>query len=293
MAIKPQDGNTTSLAAIPSDVRPTVLVFDSGVGGLSVYNEVRQLLPDLHYIYAFDNVAFPYGEKSEEFIVERVVEIVTAVQERYPLAIAIIACNTASTVSLPALREKFAFPVVGVVPAIKPAARMTANGIVGLLATRGTVRRPYTHELVARFATECKIEMLGSAELVELAEAKLHGEPVSLDELRKILRPWLRMKEPPDTVVLGCTHFPLLQEELLQVLPEGTRLIDSGAAIARRTAWLLEHEAPEAFSADENIAFCMAFNPETVKLMPVLQRYGFFKLEKLPVCSGFAQKTDA
>ena len=293
MAIKPQDGNTTLLAAIPSDARPTVLVFDSGVGGLSVYNEVRQLLPDLHYIYAFDNVAFPYGEKSEEFIVERVVDIVTAVQERYPLALAIIACNTASTVSLPALREKFAFPVVGVVPAIKPAARMTANGIVGLLATRGTVRRPYTHELVARFATECKIEMLGSAELVELAEAKLHGEPVSLEELRKILRPWLRMKEPPDTVVLGCTHFPLLQEELLEVLPEGTRLIDSGAAIARRTAWLLEHEAPEALSKDENIAFCMAFTPETAQLMPVLQRYGFTTLEKLAVCSGLAQKNDA
>lgn len=293
MAIKPQDGNTTSLAAIPSDARPTVLVFDSGVGGLSVYNEVRQLLPDLHYIYAFDNVAFPYGEKSEEFIVERVVDIVTAVQERYPLALAIIACNTASTVSLPALREKFAFPVVGVVPAIKPAARMTANGIVGLLATRGTVRRPYTHELVARFATECKIEMLGSAELVELAEAKLHGEPVSLEELRKILRPWLRMKEPPDTVVLGCTHFPLLQEELLEVLPEGTRLIDSGAAIARRAAWLLEHEAPEALSKDLNMAFCMAFTPETAQLMPVLHRYGFTTLEKLAVCSGLAQKNDA
>ncbi|TDX10938.1 glutamate racemase [Buttiauxella sp. BIGb0552] len=287
MAIKPQDGNTTSLAAIPSNTRPTVLVFDSGVGGLSVYDEVRQLLPDLHYIYAFDNVAFPYGEKSEEFIVERVVEIVTAVQERYPLALAIIACNTASTVSLPALREKFAFPVVGVVPAIKPAARLTTNGVVGLLATRGTVRRPYTHELVARFASECKIEMLGSAELVELAEAKLHGYAVDLEELRKILRPWLRMKEPPDTVVLGCTHFPLLEEELLQVLPEGTRLIDSGAAIARRTVWLLEHESPKALSSDENIAFCMGLTPEIAQLAPVLQRYGFLRLEKLAVCSDF------
>lgn len=209
MATKLQDGNTPCLAATPSDPRPTVLVFDSGVGGLSVYNEIRQLLPDLHYIYAFDNVAFPYGEKSEEFIVERVVEIVTAVQQRYPLALAVIACNTASTVSLPALREKFAFPVVGVVPAIKPAARLTANGIVGLLATRGTVKRPYTRELIDRFANECRIEMLGSAELVELAEAKLHGEAVPLEELRRILRPWLRMQEPPDTVVLGCTHFPL------------------------------------------------------------------------------------
>ncbi|WP_024550644.1 glutamate racemase [Siccibacter turicensis] len=283
MATLLQDENTLCLAATPSEARPTILVFDSGVGGLSVYDEIRQLLPDLHYIYAFDNVAFPYGEKSETFIVERVVEIVTAVQARYPLALAVIACNTASTVSLPALREKFPFPVVGVVPAIKPAARLTANGVVGLLATRATVRRPYTHELIARFAAECHIEMLGSAELVEMAEAKLHGEPVSLDELRRILRPWLRMPEPPDTVVLGCTHFPLLADELLAVLPEGTRLIDSGAAIARRTVWLLEHEAPEAASADSNIAYCMAFTPETAQLMPVLERYGFKKLEKLPV----------
>ena len=283
MATKLQDGNTTCLAATPSDPRPTVLVFDSGVGGLSVYDEIRHLLPDLHYIYVFDNEAFPYGEKSETFIVERVLEIVTAVRARYPLALAVIACNSASTVSLPALREKFTFPVVGVVPAIKPAARLTANGIVGLLATRGTVKRPYTRELIDRFAHECRIEMLGSGELVELAEAKLQGETVSLDEIRRILRPWLRMAEPPDTVVLGCTHFPLLQEELMAVLPEGTRLVDSGAAIARRTAWLIEHEAPDALSSEENIAFCLARTPEAEQLLPVLQRYGFERLEKLVV----------
>ena len=111
---------------------------------------------------------------------------------------------------------------MGVVPAIKPAARLTVNGIVGLLATRGTVQRSYTHELISRFATDCKIELLGSSELVELAEAKLHGEAVPLPVLKKILHPWLSMREPPDTVVLGCTHFPLLAEELMQVLPEGT-----------------------------------------------------------------------
>jgi len=258
-----------------------VLVFDSGVGGLSVYDEIRQLLPDLHYIYAFDNVAFPYGEKSEEFIVERVVEIVTAVTRTYPLALVVIACNSASTVTLPALRERFDFPVVGVVPAIKPAARLTRNGIVGLLATRGTVKRPYTHELVKRFARECKTEMLGSAELVELAEAKLQGKDVPLEEIKRILQPWLRMKEPPDTVVLGCTHFPLLADELQQVLPEGTRLIDSGAAIARRTAWLLENESPKIGSAENNLALCLAMTAEAVQLMPVLRRYGFEKLEKL------------
>lgn len=281
MAIRLQDESITSAAATTSDLRPTVLVFDSGVGGLSVYDEVRQLLPDLHYLYAFDNAGFPYGEKSETFIVERVVAIVEAITQRYPLSLVIIACNTASTVSLPALRERFAFPVVGVVPAIKPAARLTRNGMVGLLATRATVRRPYTHELVAQFAGSCNIEMLGSAELVELAEAKLHGAEVALDEVRRIVQPWLRMAEPPDTVVLGCTHFPLLREELQQVLPEGTRLIDSGAAIARRTVWLLEHEAPEVHSSQQNVAFCTELDGEAVQLSPVLQRYGFPLLEKL------------
>lgn len=281
MAIKLQEGSIISAAVTPSKERPTVLVFDSGVGGLSVYDEIRRLLPDLHYIYAFDNVAFPYGEKSEEFIVERVVEIVSAVARHYSLALVIIACNSASTVTLPALRERFDFPVVGVVPAIKPAARLTRNGKVGLLATRGTVKRPYTLELVSRFASECKTEMLGSAELVELAEAKLQGKTVSLEDVKRILQPWLRMKEPPDTVVLGCTHFPLLNEELQQVLPPGTRLVDSGAAIARRTAWLLENESPRAMSADTNLAFCLAMTEEAVQLLPVLKRYGFERLEKL------------
>ncbi|WON76830.1 glutamate racemase [Serratia sp. UGAL515B_01] len=290
MATSPQEENSISLETIPSNtnaaVRPTVLVFDSGVGGLSVYQEVRQLLPDLHYIYAFDNLAFPYGEKSEEFIIARVLEIVSAVQQYHPLALVIIACNTASTVSLPALREHFVCPVVGVVPAIKPAAKLTANGIVGLLATRGTVQRTYTRELIERFAADCKIELLGSSELVELAEAKLHGESVPLTTLKRILQPWLNMREPPDTVVLGCTHFPLLSEELVQVLPEGTRLVDSGAAIARRAAWLISTQEDLVSSQEENLAYCMILNESTDALLPVLQGYGFNSLKKLPICES-------
>ncbi|SFN60627.1 glutamate racemase [Izhakiella capsodis] len=285
MAIRLPEESTSLTELTPSDLRPTVLVFDSGVGGLSVYDEIRKLLPGLHYLYAFDNEAFPYGEKTEEFIVDRVVQIVDAVTRRYPLALAVIACNSASTVTLPALRQNFAFPVVGVVPAIKPAARLTRNGVVGLLATRGTVKRPYTHELISRFANECKTEMLGSADLVEMAEIKLHGKAISLNDIRHILQPWLRMAEPPDTVVLGCTHFPLLSEELQAVLPEGTRLIDSGAAIARRTAWLLANEAPDACSADPCRAFCLRLDESAVQLLPVLQRYGFETLEKLSLRS--------
>ncbi|PIJ49927.1 glutamate racemase [Erwinia sp. OLTSP20] len=283
MAITLPEESTLLTEVTLSNQRPTVLVFDSGVGGLSVYDEIRQLLPGLHYLYVFDNEAFPYGEKSEAFIVDRVVKIVDAATRRYPLALVVIACNSASTVTLPALRQRFSFPVVGVVPAIKPAARLTRNGVVGLLATRGTVKRLYTHELVSRFAHECRTEMLGSAELVELAEAKLQGKVVPLEEIRQILQPWLRMSEPPDTVVLGCTHFPLLSEELQAVLPEGTRLIDSGAAIARRTAWLLANQAPDACSADASRAYCLRLDHQAEQLLPVLQRYGFETLEKLPL----------
>ncbi|OKP01886.1 glutamate racemase [Xenorhabdus eapokensis] len=286
MAIAPQEENTTSQEATASDLnktsRPTILVFDSGVGGLSVYQEIRQLLPDLHYIYAFDNEAFPYGEKTAEVIVERVVQIVDAIQKKHPLAVVVIACNTASTVSLPALRERFSFPVVGVVPAIKPAAKLTCNRVVGLLATRATVNRDYTKELIERFATDCQMYAIGSAELVELAEQKLHGKDVSLKELEKILKPWLRMKEPPDTVILGCTHFPLIAEEIAQVLPDGTRLIDSGAAIARRTAWLIKNREDLFLTTIDNLAYCTKIEPMNKDLRPVLRELGFLTLEKLP-----------
>ncbi|MBI6528429.1 glutamate racemase [Proteus vulgaris] len=286
MAIARQDVNTSSQEATTSDAQltanPTVLVFDSGVGGLSVYREIREKLPDAHYIYVFDNEAFPYGEKSQEFIIDRVVHIISAVAEKHFLAAIVIACNTASTVSLPALRAKFTdIPIVGVVPAIKPAAKLTCNGVVGLLATRATVKRPYTHELIERFATDCKVHSLGSAELVELAERKLHGEEVSLDELRKILTPWLKMKEPPDTVVLGCTHFPLLADEILSVLPDGTRIIDSGAAIARRTAWLVVNQAKIKGSNEISFAYCLKEDENSELLKPVLASFGFESLRKL------------
>lgn len=278
-----------SPAAMHSDMmKPTVLVFDSGVGGLSVYQEIRQQLPQLHYIYAFDNQGFPYGEKTEAFIIKRVTDIVDKIQQRHLLSVIVIACNTASTITLPALRDRFDIPVVGVVPAIKPAARITCNGVVGLLATKATVQRHYTHDLIERFANDCTIKMLGSSELVVLAEDKLHGRDVSTVALKEILRPWLSMVEPPDTVVLGCTHFPLLRQELANVLPEGTHLIDSGAAIARRVVWLIENQPSvaggiSAMNAGSNIAYATQLNGETEALKAILICEGFISLNKLAI----------
>ncbi|MDD9338206.1 MAG: glutamate racemase [Providencia heimbachae] len=287
MVIAPLEENISLQEATTSDnnlsIRPTILVFDSGVGGLSVYREVKKLIPNAHYIYVFDNEAFPYGEKSEQFIIDRVYQIVNAVAQKHPLTITIIACNTASTVSLPNLRAHFSFPVVGVVPAIKPATKLTRNGVVGLLATKGTVNREYTKELIERFATDCNVVSLGSAELVQLAERKLHGETLSLDEVAQAVRSWLRMSEPPDTVILGCTHFPLLIEELEKVLPNGTRFIDSGSAIARRTVWLINNQAEITHSNELDFAYCLLMDESTQALRPVLEAEGFILLQKLAV----------
>ncbi len=286
MAIKRRVGNTSSQRVIHSSNsmthQPTALIFDSGVGGLSVYQEIRRWSPDLHFIYAFDNAFFPYGEKEEHLIVERVVKIVDLIQEKHPLDIVVIACNTASTVSLPALRERFNFPVVGVVPAIKPAAQQTHNGVIGLLATNATVNRTYTHDLIDHFAAECSVQLLGSSRLVEIAEGKLHGDAVDKEELKAILAPWTEMETPPDTIVLGCTHFPLLRDELSSVLPPNTVLVDSGDAVARRVASLLGQS-----SWDErekiNQAYCTKLDKDAGDLLPALVDNGFDSLQTLTV----------
>ncbi|GAA3551318.1 glutamate racemase [Zobellella aerophila] len=219
----------------------TILIFDSGMGGLSIYREVRKALPGHRYLYLFDNACFPYGELSEQQLVARVVELLESFTRQHRVDLVVIACNTASTHVLPALRELLSIPVVGVVPAIKPAAehsRRQGKGRIGLLATPGTVARRYTAELIQNFAADLDVSLLGTTELVKMAEDKLAGEPVVLARLARILAPW-QGEGGPDTLVLGCTHFPLLSEEIQQLLPDVT-LVDSGQAIARRVSNLLD-----------------------------------------------------
>ncbi|KES14480.1 Glutamate racemase, partial [Gilliamella apicola SCGC AB-598-I20] len=142
---------------------PTVLVFDSGIGGLSIYNEIHNKIPHLHYIYAFDNEMFPYGDKSSEFLIKRVSQIIDTIIKTYSIDLVVIACNTASTFCLPSLRSKFSFPIVGVVPAIKPASKVTKNKCIGLLATKATIQRAYTSNLIQEFAPDCDVKLLGFA----------------------------------------------------------------------------------------------------------------------------------
>nr|WP_087020474.1 glutamate racemase [Thaumasiovibrio subtropicus] len=207
------------------------------MGGLSVYQEIKRRLPQATYTYVFDNGAFPYGELPPSTLVDRVVAIIKDRVAARDIDLVVIACNTASTVVLPPLREQLSIPVVGVVPAIKPAASASKVGVIGLLATPATVSRPYTDELISRFAEHCKVLRVGSTRLVEIAEDKLRGIPAPLGELAQILSPF---KGAVDQLILGCTHFPLLREEICAVLEEAVSVIDSGAAIANRVVSLLE-----------------------------------------------------
>lgn len=264
--------NTTPVPPVPR-----ILVFDSGVGGLSVAHEIQQRLPLNPLVYASDNAFFPYGTKGEEELIARVDMVIRELLERYPADILVIACNTASTLTLPHLRSKLDLPIVGVVPAIKPAALMSKTKVIGLLATPATVSRPYTHELIREYASDCQVVSLGSSELVQIAEQKLRGEVIDLDAIGEITQKLMRVDNAGklDVLVLACTHFPLLKAELAQQLPAQLTLIDSGAAIARRVEFLLADAVePPAGYLPEHIAVFTKATDEAEQLAPALARFG-------------------
>jgi glutamate racemase len=220
---------------------PVIAVFDSGVGGLSVADEIAALLPGVALAYICDNGFFPYGTKDEGELVERVDRVVMrAVAATRPDAV-VVACNTASTVVLPRLRARLSIPVIGVVPAVKPAAARSGKRIIGLLGTPGTVRRAYTEDLIDRFAVDCMVLRVGSVELVEMAEALLAGEPPAAAGVARVLAPFFDRPPDghPDIIVLACTHFPLLRASLQAAAPPGVAFIDSGRAVAERVRLVL------------------------------------------------------
>ncbi|MGE5563997.1 MAG: glutamate racemase [Bacillota bacterium] len=223
------------------DPAAPILFFDSGVGGLSVLAPTRKLLPDAPIVYAADSAGFPYGKRTEAEIASRVPALLGRLVERFHPRLAVIACNTASTIALEHVRSALDLPVVGTVPAIKPAAEISKSRVIGVLGTEATVRQPYVDDLAAKFAADCTLVRLGSPELVELAEARLAGEEVSVDAVRAAAQPLFDAPDGGriDTVVLACTHFPLLEEELRAGFPE-VAYVDGGAGIARRIAHLTE-----------------------------------------------------
>ena len=222
------------------------------MGGLSIYQEIVRLNPDAHYVYAFDNAAFPYGELDDQVLIDRVNTFLLPLIQKHLIDIVVIACNTASTLVLPSLRQALSIPIVGVVPAIKPAAALSQKHCIGLLATPATVKRPYIDRLIAQFAPECDVLKLGSTRLVEMGEAKLRHLPISVNELSAILLPLL---DKVDCLILGCTHFPLLKDEIQSIVGNKIQVIDSGAAIACRVTALLENTKPRFSCVTSNMTY--------------------------------------
>lgn len=218
-----------------------VLFFDSGIGGLAYLQEFlrRRSVP---VVYLGDTAFFPYGDRSPEEVRDRVVRLVSQMADLYPLDAAVIACNTASVVALDAVRRDVDIPVIGVVPAVKPAAGITRTGHIAVLSTNRTAGDPYTEDLVRRFARYSRVTLLGLPRLVQAAEENICGAAVP--SVTKIIEEDVKnvLEADVDTVVLACTHFIGIRDIIARVLGPGRTVVDSLDGVVRRLIWTLDEQ---------------------------------------------------
>lgn len=222
-----------------------ILLFDSGIGGLTVLREARILVPERQFIYVADDAAFPYGSWNEAELEAHIVELMGRLIKEHQPELVIIACNTASTLVMVALRSTYPdIKFVGTVPAIKPAAERTRSGVISVLATPGTVKRAYTRDLIESFASQCHVRLIGSEDLAGIAEAYMSGEDVSDDALRPVIDQCLIELDgkQTDIVVLACTHYPFLANRFRQISPWPVDWLDPAEAIARHAISLIDRK---------------------------------------------------
>jgi glutamate racemase len=252
------------MTAQTHELKP-ILVFDSGIGGLTVLREVRVLMPEREFIYIADDAGFPYGGWEEEALKERILALFARLLVEHDPEVCVIACNTAFTLAGAALREAFpAMTFVGTVPAIKPAAERTRSGLVSVLATPGTVKRAYTRDLIQSFATQCHVRLVGSENLARMAESWIRGEPVSDEAVMAEIAPCFVEQEErkTDIVVLACTHYPFMSNLFRRLAPWPVDWLDPAEAIARRARHLVPlvqgAEHPDGF----DVAIFTSGNPD-------------------------------
>jgi glutamate racemase len=253
-----------------------ILIFDSGVGGLTVYREVAAARPDAAYVYVADDAGFPYGNQPESLLIARVIEIVGKAIADHAPDLVVVACNTASTLALADLRARFAVPFVGTVPAIKPACAQSATKRIAVLGTLATVSREYTRALIREFAAGCDVALIGSSHLASFAEAELAGMPVADDAIKAEIAGCFVDADArrTDTVVLACTHYPLLIERFKANAPWPVDWVDPAPAIARRVADLLRGHPPGSLTPPPRIVFTSDRAPSPA-LAAALSGYGF------------------
>lgn len=253
---------------------PTILVFDSGLGGLTVFREIVPLRPDARFVYAADDAGFPYGRLSEVELNDRVGAVMATLIETHRPDLVVVACNTASTLVLSHLRERFTVPFVGTVPAIKPACAASQTRLVSVLGTEATVAREYTRKLIADFGQGCDVTLVGSRRLAVLAEALLRGEAVDDADIADEIAPCFVARNGlrTDTVVMACTHYPLLDTQFARLAPWPVTFVDPAPAIARRVVDLLGPAVPALSGAGSQFVFTSGQRP-TPALESVFSRF--------------------
>jgi len=261
------------------------LLFDSGVGGLSVFDATVAAGLAVEIVYAADNAWLPYGDKADAALRERVPQLLLALRDQFAPDIIVVACNTASTIALDAARAMIVEPIVGVVPPIKPAAELSSTGTIGLLATPATVARSYTDDLIERFAMNTNVIRFGSTRLVALAEARLANQTGDTAALAEAIDQLFGAPGGSmiDVVALACTHFPLLKAELAAAGPQQCAWLDSGAAIARRVAALLALTP----GAGTPAPLCALFSRAAPSLHAAFKARGFGTFGSIGAAPGF------
>jgi glutamate racemase len=259
---------------------PKILVFDSGLGGLTVFSEIAKIRPNAEFVYCADDAGFPYGSWGEPELVARILAVMAAQIDQHEPDIVVIACNTASTLALQQLRARWPGVLfVGTVPAIKPAAAMSRTKLISVLATPGTVARDYTQKLISEFAGGCSVTLVGSKHLAELAESAIHGEEIADGAIASEIASCFVEREGArtDVIVLACTHYPLLLESFARLAPWPVDWIDSAPAIARRADQvLIENLGPDAPNGDapRRLAIFTSGAAPSESLAATLARYG-------------------
>jgi glutamate racemase len=267
--------------------RPTILVFDSGLGGLTVFREIVKARPDASYVYVADDAFFPYARRSEAGLVARVVPLMQELILNHRPALVVIACNTASTLVLPHLRARFAVPFVGTVPAVKPACMTSRSRLVSVLGTEATVQREYTRSLIRDYGQGCDVTLVGAAHLAGLAEAALRGDAVGDDAIAQEIAPCFITSNGrrTDTIVLACTHYPLLLERFVLLAPWPVDWVDPAHAIARRVMDLIGPPAADAVSGTARAVFTSGLRPPSA-LASALARFGIGQAAEFAVDLG-------
>jgi glutamate racemase len=250
----------------PRAAEPTILVFDSGLGGLTVFREIVAARPDARFVYVADDAGFPYGNRPEAALIERIVDVIGKAIDAHAPDLVVIACNTASTLALAELRARFSVPFVGTVPAIKPACAQSVSKRVAVLGTQATVGREYTRALIREFAGGCEVALVGSGQLAGFAEAELAGMPVEDSAIAaEIAGCFVNSGDSrTDIVVLACTHYPLLLDRFRTLAPWPVSWLDPAPAVARRVVDLLGPSAGRPAGTPARLIFTSGRAPSAV-----------------------------